>query len=135
MSQVEQACEEISKCFEAEAESGRKSVLMSTSESEQSLSERAAAFPPNRALIFMKHSSSDYEENEEREEREEREGRDCLLLFSVIGWREGVWPGSLASSCLYYPHTILLTINSSWLRSSVAGRAGRTHLSPQKVIT
>ena len=76
MSQVERTSEEMSKCFEAEAESGRASVLMSTSESEQSLSERAAAFPPNRAVIFMKHSSSDYEEREEIEEREENEAGD-----------------------------------------------------------
>ena len=47
---------------------------MSTSESEHSLSERTAAFPPNRAVIFMKHSSSDYDENEGREGEENEAG-------------------------------------------------------------
>ena len=48
----------MSNCVEEAAQS-----VMSTSESEQSLSERTAGCPPNRALIFMKHTSSDYEEN------------------------------------------------------------------------
>jgi len=62
MSQVERTCEEMSKYLEETAHS-----VMSTSESEQSLSERTAVCPPNRALIFMKHNSSDYEETEERQ--------------------------------------------------------------------
>jgi len=49
----------MSNCVEEEAAQS----VMSTSESEQSLSERTAGCPPNRALIFMKHTSSDYEEN------------------------------------------------------------------------
>ena len=69
MSQVERTCEEMSKYLEEAAHS-----VMSTSESEQSLSERTAVCPPNRALIFMKHNNSDYEETEERERDEAGDG-------------------------------------------------------------
>lgn len=55
----------MSKCLEEAAQSDTKSVGMSRSESDQSLSERTVVCPPNRALIFMKHSGSEYEENEE----------------------------------------------------------------------
>jgi len=58
--------------------------VMSTSESEQSLSERTAVCPPNRALIFMKHNSSDYEETEERQGDEAGDG-DGDLYDDDIG--------------------------------------------------
>ena len=67
----------------------------------------------------------------------EGEGEGLRVVVVLCYWVEGRegreewWPGSLLASCLYYPHTILLTINSSWLRSSTAGRP---LLSPQKVL-
>ena len=55
MEEVERSCEEMSKCNEKNK--------MSTSESEQSLSDKTSC-PPNRAVIFMKHCSDYSDEND-----------------------------------------------------------------------
>lgn len=76
MDSVEQSAQEMSKyCEEKESEFDIK-FKMSTSESEQSLSDKtASAFPPNRAVIFMKHCS-DYSDDNDGNGDEAREDND-----------------------------------------------------------